>query len=96
LFWQAAEKLREDGAKKIYAILTHGIFSGDALARLKASNFETVVVTNTIPQDKNMIECDKIQVHVRIILDRTSSVRGVIRSYKKRPKKTGTGCTLYR
>jgi ribose-phosphate pyrophosphokinase len=54
--------LREDGAKKIYAILTHGIFSGDALARLKASNFETVVVTNTIPQDKNMIECDKIQV----------------------------------
>jgi hypothetical protein len=60
--WQAAEKLREDGAKKIYAILTHGIFSGDALARLKASNFETVVVTNTIPQDKNMMECDKIQV----------------------------------
>jgi len=59
---QAAEKLREDGAKKIYAILTHGIFSGDALARLKASNFETVVVTNTIPQDKNMMECDKIQV----------------------------------
>jgi len=59
---QAAEKLLEDGATKIYAILTHGIFSGEALSRLNGSNFEAVVVTNTIPQDKNMMECSKIQV----------------------------------
>ena len=59
----AAEKLLEDGATKIYAILTHGIFSGEALSRLNGSNFEAVVVTNTIPQDKNMVECCKIQVH---------------------------------
>jgi len=30
---QAAHKLVEDGATKIYAILTHGIFSGEALSR---------------------------------------------------------------
>jgi ribose-phosphate pyrophosphokinase len=30
----AAEKLLEAGASKIYAILTHGIFSGPALTRL--------------------------------------------------------------
>lgn len=59
---QAAEKLLEDGATKIYAILTHGIFSGEALSRLRGSNFEAIVVTNTIPQDKNMLECDKIKV----------------------------------
>ena len=59
---QAAEKLLEDGATKIYAILTHGILSGEALSRLNSSNFEAVVVTNTIPQDKNMMECSKIQV----------------------------------
>jgi len=59
---QAAEKLLEDGATKIYAILTHGIFSGEALSRLNGSSFEAVVVTNTIPQDKNMVECGKIQV----------------------------------
>ena len=58
----AAEKLLEDGATKIYAILTHGIFCGEALSRLNGSNFEAVVVTNTIPQDKNMMECSKIQV----------------------------------
>ena len=52
----------EDGATKIYAILTHGIFSGEALNRLNGSSFEAVVVTNTIPQDKNMMDCAKIQV----------------------------------
>jgi ribose-phosphate pyrophosphokinase len=29
----AADKLMEAGASKIYAILTHGIFSGPALSR---------------------------------------------------------------
>jgi len=59
---QAAQKLVEDGAKKIYAILTHGIFSGEALNRINSSHFEAIVVTNTIPQEKNMAACDKIQV----------------------------------
>jgi len=59
---QASQKLVEDGAVKIYAILTHGIFSGEALTRINNSPFEAVVVTNTIPQDKNMIACSKIQV----------------------------------
>eukprot|EP00092_Neocalanus_flemingeri_P027241 GFUD01029542.1.p1 GENE.GFUD01029542.1~~GFUD01029542.1.p1 ORF type:complete len:319 (+),score=74.62 GFUD01029542.1:221-1177(+) len=59
---QAAQKLVEDGATKIYAILTHGIFSGEAIARINNSSFEAVVVTNTIPQDKNMMDCSKIQV----------------------------------
>ena len=58
----AAEKLLEAGATKIYAILTHGIFSGPALNRINAACFEAVVVTNTIPQDKHMRECQKIQV----------------------------------
>lgn len=59
---QAAEKLTEGGAYKIYAILTHGILSGPALSRVCAANFESVVVTNTIPQVTNMRECDKLKV----------------------------------
>ncbi len=58
----AADKLMEAGATKIYAILTHGIFSGPALNRINSACFEAVVVTNTIPQDKHMRECQKIQV----------------------------------
>lgn len=58
----AADKLMEAGATKVYAILTHGIFSGPALNRINAACFEAVVVTNSIPQDKHMRECQKIQV----------------------------------
>jgi ribose-phosphate pyrophosphokinase len=58
----AAEKLVEAGATKIYAIITHGVFSGPALSRINSACFEAVVVTNTIPQEKHMRECQKIQV----------------------------------
>ena len=59
---KAADKLLEAGATKIYAILTHGIFSGEALTRINNSNFEAIVVTNTIPQYDHIAECSKIKV----------------------------------
>lgn len=59
---KAAEKLLEAGALKIYAICTHGILSGPALNHINNSSFECVVVTNTIPQDKNVSNCSKIQI----------------------------------
>lgn len=62
----AAEKLLEAGATKVYAILTHGIFSGPAISRINNACFEAVVVTNTIPQDEHMKDCPKIQV-IKII-----------------------------
>lgn len=55
-------RLMEAGASKVYAILTHGIFSGPAISRINNACFEAVVVTNTIPQDQHMKECPKIQV----------------------------------
>jgi ribose-phosphate pyrophosphokinase len=57
----AADKLVEAGATKVYAILTHGIFSGPAIQRINNACFEAVVVTNTIPQDEHMRNCSKIQ-----------------------------------
>lgn len=58
----AADKLVEAGATRVYAILTHGIFSGPAISRINNACFEAVVVTNTIPQDGHMKDCPKIQV----------------------------------
>lgn len=55
-------RLLEAGSTKVYAILTHGIFSGPAISRINNACFEAVVVTNTIPQEKHMNECPKIQV----------------------------------
>lgn len=58
----AAEKLFEAGALKVYSICTHGILSGRALDHINSSRFECVVVTNTIPQEKNTELCNKLQV----------------------------------
>ncbi len=46
---KAAEALRERGAKEIYACATHGVLSGPAIDRLKASLIKEVVITDTIP-----------------------------------------------
>ncbi|GFQ92454.1 ribose-phosphate pyrophosphokinase 2 [Trichonephila clavata] len=59
----------EAGACKVYAILTHGIFSGPAISRINNACFEAVVVTNTIPQEQHMKECPKVQcIDVSMIL----------------------------
>ncbi|XP_023388113.1 ribose-phosphate pyrophosphokinase 2 [Pteropus vampyrus] len=55
-------RLLSAGATKVYAILTHGIFSGPAISRINNAAFEAVVVTNTIPQEEKMNHCSKIQV----------------------------------
>lgn len=55
-------RLLSAGATKVYAILTHGIFSGPAISRINNASFEAVVVTNTIPQEDKMKHCPKIQV----------------------------------
>lgn len=58
---KGAETLRDAGASKIYAICTHGIFAGNAVDKINGSCLEALVVTNTIPQEKNMKLCPKLQ-----------------------------------
>jgi ribose-phosphate pyrophosphokinase len=50
----AAELLRENGAKQIYCVATHGLFSGPALDRLKKSDIEQIIVTDSLPQTHNL------------------------------------------
>ncbi|KAH8073964.1 ribose phosphate diphosphokinase [Aureococcus anophagefferens] len=45
----AADHLRAAGARRVFAFVTHGIFSGDAPDRVEASALEEVLVANTIP-----------------------------------------------
>ncbi|KAL5268208.1 hypothetical protein ACHWQZ_G002165 [Mnemiopsis leidyi] len=58
---KAAEKLKEAGAKAVYAVMTHGVFSGPALERVMGSCIEAIVVSNTIPQHEKIAVCPKIQ-----------------------------------
>ena len=45
----AAETVMDEGARRVYACATHGVFSGNAWENLAAAPFEEVVVTDTIP-----------------------------------------------
>ena len=49
---KAASILKENGASYIFMLATHGLFSGPALERIKASDFNKIVVTNTISQKR--------------------------------------------
>jgi ribose-phosphate pyrophosphokinase len=46
---QAVDSLLKNGAKRVFAIATHPVFSGPAISRLKESNVEKVWVSDTIP-----------------------------------------------
>jgi len=46
---QAAELLRAQGANKVVAAVTHGVFSGPAAERLATSKFDEILTTDTIP-----------------------------------------------
>ena len=59
----AARLLKENGAKAIYVIVSHGLFAEANLKQLAALPIERLVVTNTIPQTANVAICEgKLQV----------------------------------
>ncbi|KAJ7172363.1 phosphoribosyltransferase-like protein [Mycena filopes] len=58
----AAAQLADAGADKVFAIVTHGILSGNALPALMESKLEKLIVTNTLPQKANQAACPKIDV----------------------------------
>jgi ribose-phosphate pyrophosphokinase len=58
---KAAEVLKERGAKHVYAYCTHAVFSGPALERIKGSQLDEVVITNTIPQSDDVKNCKKVR-----------------------------------
>jgi ribose-phosphate pyrophosphokinase len=55
----ATKMLKDKGAKKIVAFITHGIFSGDAIKKIEESNISKIYVTNTLPQNT---KSEKIEV----------------------------------
>ncbi|KAJ2920205.1 hypothetical protein MD484_g232, partial [Candolleomyces efflorescens] len=60
----AASHLSEAGATKVFAFVTHGILSGNALKAVEESTLEKLIVTNTLPQQQNQTGCSKIENHV--------------------------------
>lgn len=59
---RAAKLLKREGAVQVIALLTHGVLSGDAVARINASALDKVVVTNTVAQEAHRAACPKLEV----------------------------------
>ena len=59
---RAAKLLKKEGAVKVYALITHGVLSGDALERINASALDKLIVTNSVPQEEHVRLCPKLEV----------------------------------
>ena len=58
----AANALKEKGAKAVKAYIPHPVLSGPAIERLNESSIDELVVTNSIPLSKEAKKCSKIRV----------------------------------
>ena len=54
--------LKQEGAQKIYACFTHAVLSGPAVERLRGSELEQVLITDTIPVDEQKRAAARLQV----------------------------------
>ncbi len=59
---QAARLLKEQGARSVRVIATHGIFSNDALTKMSDPTIDQVIVTNTIQPTQEVLQHPKIDV----------------------------------
>jgi len=75
---KAAKKLKENGAKSVMAICTHGLLSENGLQNIENSTIDKLILTDSIPLKQ---QSDKVEVvtiaHllaevIRSVLDRTS------------------------
>lgn len=58
----AAKACREKGAKRIFAVVTHGLFVGEAIQRLNESPIEALFVSNSVLDLESISQCSKIRV----------------------------------
>jgi ribose-phosphate pyrophosphokinase len=64
---QAAAALKNHGASRVVAYITHAVLSGPAIERISASALDAIYVTDTIPLSDRAKACDRI---VPLSLDR--------------------------
>jgi ribose-phosphate pyrophosphokinase len=58
---QAAQALKDEGATKVVAYITHPVLSGNAVERISKSVLDEIVVTDTIPLRADAQACRKIR-----------------------------------
>ena len=75
---EAVHALKEEGAREIHACCAHAVLSGPAIERIVKSEIKNLVVTDTIPLNKNAAACGKI-----VVISISELVgEAIIRSYR--------------
>jgi ribose-phosphate pyrophosphokinase len=82
----AATALKEAGAKRVFAYITHAVLSGPAIERISKSELDELVVTDTIPLREDARKCTKI---------RQLSVAGLLAETMRRIRDEESVSSLY-
>ena len=83
---QAAQALKDEGAIRVVAYITHAVLSGSAVDRISASVLDELVVTDTIPLSAAARACAKI---------RQLSVAGLLAETMRRIRDEESVSSLY-
>jgi ribose-phosphate pyrophosphokinase len=83
---QAAQALKDEGAIRVVAYITHPVLSGAAVERISASVLDELVVTDTIPLSVAARDCAKI---------RQLSVAGLLAETMRRIRDEESVSSLY-
>ena len=68
----AAQALKDEGAERVVAYITHAVLSGGAVERIATSALDELVVTDTIPLSEAARQCGRIrQLSVAALLAET-------------------------
>lgn len=59
---EASRALKENGAKEVFAYITHPVLSGPAIKNIENSQLDELVVTDTIPLTDEAAACQRIRV----------------------------------
>ena len=82
----AAQALKDEGATKVLAYITHPVLSGAAIERISQSALDQLVVTDTIPLSDAARACPRI---------RQLSVAGLLAETMRRIRDEESVCSLY-
>jgi ribose-phosphate pyrophosphokinase len=70
----AAQTVLDEGAERVYAVATHGVFSGDAFETLEASNLAGIVVTDTVPLREGAPDSIQVLTTADILADTVRTI----------------------
>ena len=57
----ASQALMDSGAVEVYAYVTHGVLSGEAIERINGSSLKKLIITDTIEESEEVKNSEKIE-----------------------------------